>query len=380
VAANYIGFLGSGSNKTNGTGLNIAWTAVDVAVGDDIFVSWAGDPGGSSFGISHSGTATISWSDESTTINSGNVETHLFRGTVTGAGTISGVTVTWTSNIGAKALVAGHFSGIGTRDDTGSDTTGLDIGPDEGENPVPWQIDDLVVVAGGSEGPGTDDLTAVSAGSIWSIGPTEVGQAGTTGGGAAGNITSILVFGVASTNEASGGGGAIGFTNNSAGRDSTVAGAVYSPSAPASDAQAEIAWAELEVPNQDARADIAWAEFEIPTADARADIAWTEFEVPTANAQAELAWAELEVPFLRADAEVAWAEVEVPNANAQADISFVEFEVLNANSWAEVAWAEVEVPTASSQAEIAHTQFEVPDFGAPAEAHNDSWERIPTHH
>jgi len=101
----------------------------------------------------------------------------------------------------------------------------------------------------------------------------------------------------------------------------TANGASY-VDAPLSDAQAEVAWTEFQVPDfveVDSQAEVSWAEFEVPTADAAAQVSWAELEVPevvTADAQAEVSWAELEVPdFIELDAqgEVSFAEFEIPS-------------------------------------------------------------------
>lgn len=140
---------------------------------------------------------------------------------------------------------------------------------------------------------------------------------------------------------------------------------------PNADADAEISWAELEVPTADARADISWAELEVPNADARADVAWTEFEVPeaTVDANAEMAWCEFEVPdpLVDANAEIAWVELEVPQADANAEVAYAEFETPNADAAAAVAWCEFECPDGpvDANAEVAYAEFEAPDSEPP---------------
>jgi len=127
-------------------------------------------------------------------------------------------------------------------------------------------------------------------------------------------------------------------------------------------ADAEVSWAEFEVPTADSRADVSWAEFEVPTADSRADVSWAEFEVPTADSRADVSWAEFEVPNLvvNADAEVSWTEFEVPTADSRADVSWAEFEVPSLDASAEISWAEFEVPLANSRADVSWTEFQVP--------------------
>lgn len=134
------------------------------------------------------------------------------------------------------------------------------------------------------------------------------------------------------------------------------------------DADAEVSWAEVEVPFLNADAEVAWAEVEVPTADADAEVSWAELESPFAQADAEVAWSEFQVPDLvsNADAEVAWSEIEIPFADATAQVSWSEFEVPTANSDAEVAWAEFEVPTAASAAEVSWADIQIEDpAGSP---------------
>lgn len=152
---------------------------------------------------------------------------------------------------------------------------------------------------------------------------------------------------------------------------------------PTANSAAQVSWAELEVPTADSRADVSWAEFEVPSlnADAEvsftelevpdtsssAEISWAEFEVPTAESQAQVSWAELEVPTAQADAEVSWAEFQVSDPDADAEVSFSEFEVPTADSRADISWAEVEFPTANSSAHVSWAEFEVPTAQSAAQ-------------
>lgn len=132
------------------------------------------------------------------------------------------------------------------------------------------------------------------------------------------------------------------------------------------DAAAEVSWSELEVPTADSQAEVSWAEVEVPFAQAQAEVSWVEFEVPTANAASEIAWAEFESPFAQAQAEVSWAELEVPFPPAQAEVSWAELEVPTAQAQAEVGWAELEVVFAPASAEVSWAELEVPEEGAPS--------------
>lgn len=138
---------------------------------------------------------------------------------------------------------------------------------------------------------------------------------------------------------------------------------------PTANSQAEVAWSEVEVPTANAAAEISFSEFEVPSfvADSDAEISWSEFEVPTASSQAEIAWAEFETPFASAQAEISWAEFEAPLQNAQAEVSWSEFEIPFLNAGADISWAELEVPIASSQAEISWAEFETPFANAESD-------------
>lgn len=138
----------------------------------------------------------------------------------------------------------------------------------------------------------------------------------------------------------------------------------YTPPALA-DADAEVAWAELEAPTASADAEVAWSEFEVPTASAAAQVAWAELELPTASARADLAWAEMQFSDPDADAEVSWAEVEVPTAPARADVSWAELELPTASARAEVAFAEFEVAYANAAAEVSWAEVEIPEASGP---------------
>lgn len=131
-----------------------------------------------------------------------------------------------------------------------------------------------------------------------------------------------------------------------------------------SDADAEVSWAEVEVPTANAAAEVSWSEVEVPFANANAEVSWSEVEIPFAQAAAEIAHAEVEIPFVDASAEISWAEVEVPLISAQAELSWAEFEIPFAQAQAELGWAEFEVEFAPASAEVSWAEVEVPDLGA----------------
>jgi len=230
MAISYLGTFG-GSNgiasKTAGTSLgplNDSWTA---AVGDDIFLSFYSDDGGSAHSVTHVGTASITWTLEKEQINTGNVKSQLWRGNVTGAGTVTSITISWTTDVTAKGMIAGRYSGVGTSKGTDSSTGSVEqlycvIGSN-----VNWAADDLIVGAGGRERPGSDNLTITSDGDIGSV--AEVGQNGTTGAGAASNIVGHLIHGFGTGPGTSGFDWFASFNTNTG--DGAVVGAVYAPAA-----------------------------------------------------------------------------------------------------------------------------------------------------
>lgn len=227
MAVTYNGLFGSNQSKTAGTSLAINPADITVATGDDIFVGWAGDVGGSAFGVTDGGTATISWTEERVQTQGSDVEVRLWRGNVTAGGSLTDLTIAWTTNLTAKAAVAGWFSGVGTQD---ANYGGDDIGGNSVAATIAgtWQIDDLAIAACGIEG--AQDAETVTAGAFSDGGGTMVGQNGTTGGGAAANIVAALGYQVTTTNRSAS--AAIGFTFTNT-RDASAAGAVYSPAAAA---------------------------------------------------------------------------------------------------------------------------------------------------
>lgn len=230
MAVAFNALFGSNQSKTAGTSLNINPTDITVATGDDIFLSYAGDDIGSAFGVTDGGTASITWTQEKEQINTGAVKSQLWRGNATAGGTLTDITISWTTNVTAKAAVAGWFSGVGTRDyNDGQNATAADCFGVDVAGSTAWQAADLVISANGYEGPNGDDLVF---GGLNTTGETaEVGQNGTTGGGAASNITASLTY-MIPTSDASAGDNRVGAHNNtSSARNNAGAGAVYSPAA-----------------------------------------------------------------------------------------------------------------------------------------------------
>lgn len=224
MAVVYNGLFGSNQSKTAGVSLTINPADITLATGDDIFLAYAGDDVGSAFGMSDSGTASITWTQEKEQIYTGNVKTQLWRGNCTSGGTLLDITISWTTDVTAKAAVAGWFSGVGTQDRvTGANSatarcTGLSTGA--------AQTGDLCISANGYEGPNGDDVVASN--TSGQGGSSEIGQNGTTSGGAASNVTVTLSYLVMNVDQDF---QDLGALNNTSARDNAGAGAVYSPAA-----------------------------------------------------------------------------------------------------------------------------------------------------
>jgi hypothetical protein len=226
MAIAFVQALLTGQSKTAETSLSLNTATKTVTAGNDIFVAFAADDVGSDFSVSDNLGNTYALVKEQ--INAANVKTQLWRATIGGGGTLlDDITISWISNITAKAGVAGEFSGVGTLDGTmGLSGTGQQFSVARHED-TPWQNGDLLVGGGGWEGPGGDVLGEDSSGFTPSA-EGEVGQDGTTGGGAASNIVVNLIYAIAAANSVAN--DALRSTNDNI-RDVATAGAVYSPAA-----------------------------------------------------------------------------------------------------------------------------------------------------
>lgn len=113
MSAVFDQFIGSNQSKVAGTSLIITPVAITVTVGKTIFLAYAGDDVGSAFGVTDSLGNTYSLIKEQ--INTGDVKTQLWSAPVTTGGLLATITVAWTTNVTAKAAVAGEFSNFGTQ-------------------------------------------------------------------------------------------------------------------------------------------------------------------------------------------------------------------------------------------------------------------------
>jgi len=200
IVRNLIGGLSGASNqsKTAGTSLTITPTSFTVASGDDLFVVYAGDPAGSAFGVTHAGTATITWSQRKDQLNgsgTSGARTQLWRGTVTGAGTVTSVTISWTTSITAKCVFLMWFSGVGTERATYGVNTTTTVTPIT--STASYTTGDLLVFGAAEENTFTGgrffcDYKNGAAKTSGAVGADN----GTTGSGAATNINGAIGWAV----------------------------------------------------------------------------------------------------------------------------------------------------------------------------------------
>lgn len=200
MAVTHKAIFGTANSKVAGTTLDITGSqAVDV--GDDVFLGFAFDDVGTGFTPSNNAGPSITWVQLGTTSNPTHVNARLWRGTVTAAGTLTTITITWTTNNTAKAAVAGIFTGVGTTkrgENTDSNASSNDVGTVISIlTTFDWQSGDLVIGVAGYEGPGTDSLSVSEINGTTLTSITEEGQDGTTGSTVDTNITCQLAWAIA---------------------------------------------------------------------------------------------------------------------------------------------------------------------------------------
>lgn len=188
----------SGSNKTSGQAtLALVGSSVNVAAGDDILIGTTHDLSTVS-GVTKTGTATIgAASIEKSIVGSGGVAS-IVRVPITGAGTITGLTITFAAAPTAKLGDGLIFRGVGVlrgTDSLAQSSTSmfcclLETGADTGVLPV---AGDFIFAVGGFEGPVGDAMGTINRSAAGSTGPINVPTAGpgllaTSGGGATSNL------------------------------------------------------------------------------------------------------------------------------------------------------------------------------------------------
>lgn len=111
MTAALVQALFTGASKTAGTSLAISGSKT-ITAGNLLFVGFAADDVGTAFGcVDNLGNT---YSLRHTVLNSGNVKVLIFTAPVTAAGTLTSQTISWTTNITAKAAQSAEFSGLGT--------------------------------------------------------------------------------------------------------------------------------------------------------------------------------------------------------------------------------------------------------------------------
>jgi hypothetical protein len=217
VAGAFVQSLGSNQSKTAGTSLAISVASLTITVGNKIFVGYSGDNAGSAFGVTDNLGNTYT-QDKEQIQTTGGVKTQLWVAPVTVGGTLTAITIAWTTNVTAKALAAAEFSGIGTRDLTdGANGTNNLCGALVSQA---FQTGDLLIGAFGVE----DDV-APAVNGLNGAGTVDGSISnGTSGGSSTSNISVTLGYQFATNPDATvTWNGALSGTQNSAG-----AGAIYS--------------------------------------------------------------------------------------------------------------------------------------------------------
>jgi len=226
VAGAFVQALLTGQSKTAGTSLVLSGSKT-VTAGNTIFVAFASDDVGSGYSVADNLGNTYSVV-EGPTVQSGAVKTTLWRAPITTGGTLTTITVSWTTNATAKAAVSGEFSGVGTLSTVGggiASPANINCYSVYGKT-VP--ANGLAVGAHGYETPTTDDIVCSGYSGTPQLTMVEVGQDGTTGSGAASNITAELGYAVGTTTDSTGF-YLFGADNTSSSRANAGAGGVYNP-------------------------------------------------------------------------------------------------------------------------------------------------------
>jgi len=199
MAAPTITLTGSGSSKTSGTTLAITVTTTAYAVGDCLVVGFSMDPqtGAVSFAQT-AGTATVgafvTEFDIATGSGTSGVRTVLAWAQVTGAGTVTTVTVTHPT---ATARAAETFNVTGVDGSIPVNCSGGNAGVSESTSCTPVTGDQDVagllfrgfeIAAGMTVTAVLDDFNQGATGS-WPVASADSVTVGTTGGSAASNIS-----------------------------------------------------------------------------------------------------------------------------------------------------------------------------------------------
>jgi hypothetical protein len=107
----FVQSLGENQSKTDETSIILTVASLTVTVDNNIFVSFGSDDIGSGFSCVDNLGNTYTLVEE--VINSGNCKVQLWRALITVGGTLTSITMSWTTNITAKCIIAGEFGPVG---------------------------------------------------------------------------------------------------------------------------------------------------------------------------------------------------------------------------------------------------------------------------
>jgi hypothetical protein len=216
IAPLLVQALFSGQSKTLGSSLQITGTKT-IAAGNVMFLAFACDDAGSSFGVTDNLGNTYTQVKEQ--INTGNVKTQLWRAPVTIGGSLTQQTIAWTTSLTARAAASGEFAPVGALRLTDGNNGAL--GSTASILLQSSKRGELWVGAAGVE----DDVAPTSGGSTGTGDIVVAGSSATSGSGSATNIAVSLIY-ILSLADASN----IGLNGtNSGSQDNAGAGAIYSP-------------------------------------------------------------------------------------------------------------------------------------------------------
>lgn len=190
MAAPVITLTGTGQSKSAGTTLVVTLTSTSYAVGDYVAIMFATDPGTAAApSWTSAGTATLSaWTlDRAGTNGSGTSGCRIVfaYAKVTAAGTVTSVTTTHPS-VTARCAYVFNVAGADATTPVFASSTSVSIAPTAG-------TDVAMLSASANECPtGTavsEVATASDAGGNWTLGTVDSVTFGTSGGGAASNMS-----------------------------------------------------------------------------------------------------------------------------------------------------------------------------------------------
>ena len=192
-AISYVKNIGTANSKSSGTSLSITVPAGGVSAGNSIIVAFAMDDGSGT--VSCSDTAGNTYTVDIDVTNSGNVRTVILSSHNVSA-LISGNSITVTHpSVTARAVSVSEFSGLAPTSalDKIQSNTGSSASPSSGATSTTTVKNELLIGAIGVEGPLDESFTK---GTLWDA---ALPRNGTTGQGAASNITINPEYWIVST-------------------------------------------------------------------------------------------------------------------------------------------------------------------------------------